>query len=210
MCLGFSARLRLPIVLGLVLLLTSCAALVRPNFETELVKLRQGQYTLDPRHSFLTFKLSHLGLSTYVGRFNDFQAELTFDPDNVESTSLQGVVEMNSVDTGDLEVDSLLSEPDWFDTARYPQGSFTSIEVSSDGSNRIVITGELTLRGITRSVEFSGQFNGGADNLLTRRYTLGFSAIGVFSRSEFGIDKFAGLVGDEVNIEIFAEFLKNP
>ena len=202
---------RARVVLALLVLssLTSCAALVRPNFETELSRLRPGEYTLDPRHSFLVFKISHLELSTYVGRFNEFQAELTFDPDDIDATSLQGLVELGSVDTGDAEVDSLLMEAGWFDTTQFPQGKFSTTNVTSTGTDQIAITGDLTLRGITRSVQLSGQFNGGADNLLTRRYTLGFSATGVFNRSDFGIDKLASLVGDEEQLEVFAEFLKN-
>jgi polyisoprenoid-binding protein YceI len=52
-------------------------------------------------------------------------------------------------------------------------------------------------------------FNGGADNLLTGKYTLGFTATGSFKRSDYGMDSFAGIIGDEVNLEIFAEFLRN-
>ncbi len=195
-------------VIVISLLLSSCVALVRPNFETEVIKLREGQYTLDPRHSFVLFKVGHLGLSTYVGRFNEFQAVLEFDPDNLPATTLQGVVEMASVDTGDTEVDSLLSEPDWLDTARFPQAEFITTQVQDIGSSQIAISGALTLRGVTRDIKLTGTFNGGADNLLTRRYTLGFTATGQFSRSEFGIDGFSGLVGDEVAIEVFAEFLR--
>lgn len=195
--------------LVLILTLSSCAALVRPNFETEILKLRKGQYTLDQRHSFVIFKVSHLGLSTYLGRFNRFGAELDFDPDDLPATSLEGAVEMGSVDTGDAEVDSLLNERAWFDTAGFPQATFVTTEVRPVSDGEIAIGGSLTLRGITRDIELTGRFNGGADNLLTRRYTLGFSAIGQFSRSDFGIDSFSGLVGDEVTIEVYAEFLRN-
>jgi polyisoprenoid-binding protein YceI len=191
------------------LLLGACAAIVRPNFTAEVVELRAGQYRLDTRHSSVHFKVGHLGLSTYVGRFNSFDASLDFDPQDIGATRIEGTVELGSVDTGDDEVDDLLSQPAWFDTERHPQASFRSTSVEPLENNMIGIEGELTIRGVTRPVYLNGQFNGGADNLLTRRYTIGFSATLGFLRSDFGMDRFNGLVGDEVEIELFAEFLRN-
>ena len=191
------------------LILSACAAIVRPNFETETIKLRPGNYELDPRHSFVHFKVSHLGLSTYIGRFNTFDAQMDFNPDELTSTRLEGTVEMDSVDTGDEEVDELLKGGAWFDTARFPQAAFATDAVAATGDGALSIEGSLTLRGVTVAINLQGLFNGGADNLLTGRYTIGFSATGSFSRSAFGMDTFAGLIGDEVRLEVFAEFLKN-
>ena len=73
-----------------------------------------------------------------------------------------------------------------------------------------VVTGDFTLRGVTLPLELDGRFNGGADNILTGRYTLGFAASGSLSRSAYGIDAFGALVGDEVGIEIHAEFQRAP
>lgn len=202
-------RGQLLLILLATLTLISCAALVRPNYQTELVKLRGGEFSLDPKHSFLLFKVNHLGLSTYVGRFNTIQATLDFDPANLAATRLDGVVEMSSIDTGDTELDELLMEPAWFDVAQFPQGTFTTTAIEEQDNSTFTIIGDLTLRGISQSVRMNGKFNGGADNLITRRYTIGFTATGSFNRSDFGIDNFSALVGDEVQLEIFAEFLKN-
>jgi len=191
------------------LILSACAAIIRPNFETEIIKLRPGNYELDPRHSFVHFKVSHLGLSTYVGRFNTFDAQMDFNPDELTATRLEGTVEMNSVDTGDEEVDELLKEEAWFDTTRFPQAAFATDTVAAIDNGGLSIDGSLTLRGVTLPITLEGRFNGGADNLLSGRYTIGFSATGTFSRSAFGMDSFAGLIGDEVGLEVFAEFLKN-
>lgn len=191
-------------------LLSACVAIVRPNFQTEAENLRPGNYELDTRHSSVIFKVSHLGLSTYVGRFNSFDATMYFSPDDIAATRLDGFVEVDSVDTGDAEVDTLLSEAAWFDAASYPRATFKTVSVTETGGDDLAIQGELTMRGVTRPITLSGKFNGGADNLLTRRYTIGFSATGSFSRSAFGMESFAGLVGDEVQIEVFAEFLQNP
>ena len=204
----------LPLLL-VVLLVSACSqlavpALIRPNFETETLKLRPGSYRLDPDHSFLLFKVGHLDLATYVGRFNEFDASLEFEPDDIESSSLQGIVDMTSIDTSNPTVDELLRDPQWFSATRFPQASFQSNKVivldEVDGKPLLKIEGTLTLRGVTLPVELEATFNGGADNLLTRKYTLGFTASGSFNRTDFGVDQFLGLVGNEVTLELYAEF----
>ena len=190
--------------------LLAVPALVTPNFESETIKLRAGQYQIDTAHSALLFKIGHLNLATYVGRFNRFEASLEFDPENIESSSLQGIVYLDSIDSNNMEVDELLMNSRWFNTAQFPQAAFVSTTVSpkplEDGRIELQIDGDLTIRGITRPVSLTGFFNGGADNLLTRKYTLGFSASGSFKRSDYGMTQFTGLVSDEVELEFFAEF----
>ncbi len=202
-------------LLVLVSLTSACSflaspSIVRPNFETETIKLREGNYKLDPDHSTLLFKIGHLNLATYVGRFNQIEASLEFDPKAIEDTVLEGIVEVASIDTNNAEFDSLLVGSDWFDAEQYPQARFVSTGVEpvplDDGRIQLAVEGELTLRGVTRPVSMTATFNGGADNLLTRKYTLGFSATGSFMRSDFGIAKFPGLVSEQVDLEFFAEF----
>lgn len=201
---------RLTLATIAILLVSGCAALIRPNFQTELVKLRPGQYQLDPAHAALIFKIDHLQLSTYVGRFNTFDASLDFDPEDLGATRLNGIVEMDSLDTNDRELEDTIKGADWFNVAQYPQATFTTVSVEVLDDSRFVFTGELTFRGITAPVQMTGTFNGGADNMLTGKYTLGFTATGSFKRSDYGMDSFAGIIGDEVKLEIFAEFLQNP
>ena len=195
-------------VLFVCLLLSGCASIVRPNYETEIIKLRSGAYELDPAHSFLIFKVNHLGLSTYVGRFNTLSATLDFDPQKIEQTQLDSVVAMNSIDVNDSELEERLQGGDWFNVAKYPEARFdtASVEAGTDGT--FLFTGNMTFRGITKPVVLTARFNGGADNLLTRRYTLGFTATGTMKRSDFGMDAFDSLVGDDVELEIYAEFLR--
>ena len=151
-----------------------------------------------------------MNLATYVGRFNRFDASLEFDPEDIESAASQGIVYLDSIDSNNPEVDELLMNDRWFNTAQFPQASFVSTEVLpkplDDGRIELQISGDLTIRGITRAVSLTGFFNGGADNLLTRKYTLGFTASGRFKRSDYGMNQFTGLVSDEVTLEFFAEF----
>ena len=202
-------RWRCLLLVGAVCLLTACASIVRPNFQTEIVKLRPGAYSLDPAHAALLFKIEHLELSTYVGRFNSFDASLEFDPADLAATDLNAVVDMSSLDTNDRELEDTIKGADWFNVAQFPQATFSTASVRVLDDNSFIFTGDLTFRGVTAPVELMATFNGGADNLLTGKYTLGFTATGSFKRSDYGMDSFAGIIGDEVNLEIFAEFLRN-
>ena len=96
---------------------------------------------------------------------------------------------------------------DWFDAGRFPTAIFRSRTVRPEG-NTAVIEGDLTLHGVTRPVVLQAQFNGGGYDRIRGADVMGFSATATLDRSEFGIDKFSGLVTDEVRLEIEAEFLK--
>lgn len=189
--------------------LAGCASLVRPNYTQELSELRSGDYSLDPEHAYVHFKVEHLGLSTVVGRFNTVDASLDFDPASLEDMQLEGVIDITSIDMNNESLESRLQGAEWFDTARFPEATFQTLAVSDIDNNAFVISGDLTLRGVTQPISLNAVFKGGADNLLTGKYTLGFSATGSFQRSDYGIDSFLGLVADEVFIEIHAEFQRN-
>lgn len=186
--------------------LVSCDRILTPDFNTEMTELRDGAYTLDKDHATLLFKVDHLGFSTYVGRFNDFDATLDFDPENVENSSLEVIVETASIDVNNPEFAEDL-RADWFDVENYPQAIFrTTRFVESDGNN-FVFEGELTLLGNTAPVTLNVTSNGGGRNFLTRSYTLGFSANTTFQRSDFGMDNLVSFgVGDDVELEIHVEF----
>jgi len=193
----------------LVLFLAGCASLIRPNFETEVAKLRAGNYQLDPEHAYVHFRIAHLGLSTIVGRFNTVDAALDFDPAELSKLRLDGTLETASIDMNNASLDERLRGSSWFDATRFPEAVFVTTAVTPGTGNAFKLTGDLTLKGITKPVTFDALFIGGADNLLTGKYTVGFAANAVISRAAYGIDGFAALIGDEVAIEIHAEFQRN-
>ena len=201
----YSVR-RLWQVLFLVILVSGCASVIRPNYTQVLTELRAGAYTLDPDHAYLIFRIEHLGLSTVVGRFNRVDATLDFDPEQLSELALDGLIDTASIDLNNDDLEGRLRGSGWLDTEQFPQARFESVSVESAEDGEFILNGNFTLRGITQPVLLMARFNGGADNLLTGRYTLGFTATGQISRSEFGIDSLAALVADEVFIEIHAEF----
>ena len=186
-----------------------CAQIIRPNYSQTLTELRAGEYSLDKQHAYVVFRIGHLGLSTVVGRFNVVDATLDFNPEQLDALRLDGLIDMASVDVNNEDLQKRLRGADWFATEQFPQATFVTREVVPVAGNRFTIIGDITLRGITRQLQLDAQFNGGADNLLTGKYTLGFAATSAINRSDFGMDSFAALVADEVKVEIHAEFQRN-
>ena len=203
-----STRYQFWIVLASAILLGGCAALLTPNQVSELSNLRKGQYRIDPLHTTLIFKVDHLGLSTFVGRFNRIDATLDFDPDSLDSTRLNAVVKTSSVDVNNAGLEDMLQGKKWFNVEQFPEATFSTERVETLSDNEFRFTGNLEFLGVTAPVTLNAVFHGGADNLLTGKYTLGFSATGSLSRSQFGMGKYTSLVGDEVDLEVFAEFIR--
>lgn len=204
-----SSLVRLAVVLVGTSLLFSCNRLLTPDQTTEVTEVRAGQYVLDPNHATLIWKLNHLGFSTFLGSFNDFEASLDFDPENIENASLEVVIDTASLDVDLPEFEEELRGDNWFDVAAFPQAIFRTtryLEAIDDDS--FIFEGDLTLLGTTAPVSLEVNFHGGGRNFLTRSYTVGFSGSAIFNRSDFGLDRFTSFgVGDEIELEIHVEFM---
>lgn len=200
--------IKITIALLISLFLTSCGTLIKPNVKIGIVQLEKGSYTLDQTHVAVLFKINHLGLSTFVGRFNKVDAMLEFDPKNIAAAKLSAVIDVASIDVNNPDLEETLRGSSWLDTEKYPQAYFKTTNVSVLDQNSAVFNGELTLHGVTAPINLTVTFNGGANNMLTGFYTLGFSATSTFNRSTFGVDYLIPAIGDAVAIEVFAEFLQ--
>lgn len=197
-------KIVLTLVIGIGL--SSCGTLIKPNVKTGILQLEKGSYKLDQSHVAVLFKINHMGLSTFVGRFNKVDASLEFDPNNIAAAKLSAVIEVASIDANNVDLEETLRGSSWLDAKKYPQASFKTTSVSVLNQNAAIFTGELTLHGVTAPIDLTVTFNGGANNMLTGFYTLGFSATTTFSRSTFGVDYLVPAIGDQVAIEVFAEF----
>ena len=109
------------LILASSVLLVSCDRLITPGFETSVAELRGGAYTLDKDHASLLWKINHLGFSTYIGRFNSFDASLDFDAENVENSSLEVIVDTSSLDVNNPDFAGDLRGSSWFDVENFPQ-----------------------------------------------------------------------------------------
>lgn len=192
----------------LAISLTACGYLINTKVKTGIVNLAPGSYQVDKQHLSVLFKINHMGMSTFVGRFNDVDAQLEFDPTHIENARLSAVINISSIDVNNSDLAETLRGSSWFEADKYPQALFSTTSVEKVDDTRAKFNGNLTLHGITAPVILEVTFIGGGDNMLTGRYTLGFSATTHFKRSQYGVDYLIPAVGDDVNIEVFAEFQK--
>lgn len=173
-------------------------------------QVKAGHYVLNPDHGKITWSVSHLGYSTYYGQFTGVSATLDLDPKVPAGSRLSVTVPLGGVLTGNSRLDERLAAPDFFDTPKFPTASFTATGVEQTSPTTARITGDLTLRGVTKPVSLDATFNQAGTNPIDRGYTVGFDGRTVVKRSEFGISAFLPLVGDEVTLRIEGEFKAAP
>ena len=188
--------------------LSACGYLIKPKVKTGIVNLAPGSYQIDKQHTSVSFKINHMAMSTFVGRFNSVEAALEFNPAHMENATLSAVINIASIDVNSHELEDTLRGTSWFAAEKYPQALFKTTSVELVDESHAKFKGNLTLHGITAPIVLDVVFNGGGDNLLTGYYTLGFTAVTSFKRSQFGIDYLIPAIGDDVNVEVFAEFQK--
>ena len=172
-------------------------------------------YTLDPYHTFPTFTVDHLGVSTIYGRFNRSSGKFMLDR-AAKSASIELVVEAASVDTGDNDRgtrarsrDEHLRSADFFNAAEFPRVTFKSDKVSFNGDSPSSIDGTLTLLGVAKPVTLTVErfkCNPASANSKER---CGGSATGKIRRSEFGMKTGIPSIGDEITLLIGIEGLKD-
>lgn len=180
----------------------------------------KGSYTLDKAHTSLLFRVDHMGFSTFTARFTRYDAKLDFDPAKPGASSVNVTVDPRSI-TSDNAPDGFLNMlatgKEWLDAGSFPEMKFVSrdVRVVSDGA--LIVSGDLTLHGVTRPIELRARFNGGyAGHAYDPAARVGFSAEGTFKRSDFGVtigipgpDRPLG-VGDQVKVTLEAEFTGPP
>jgi polyisoprenoid-binding protein YceI len=146
-------------------------------------RIASGSYTIDGAHSNVGFEVRHMGIATVRGKFRTFQG--TIDATG-EIPVLDGTVEVSSIDTGEENRDGHLQAPDFFDVAQYPQISFHSVSIDAGADDTVTLRGNLTIKGITKSIELSGTVaENGPDPWGNER--VGFEVSGVIDRRDYDL-----------------------
>ena len=174
-----------------------------------------GAYVIDKAHTSLIFRVSHLGFSTYTGRFTRLDAKLKFDPRKLAASAVEVTIDPRSVEADNAPSGFMqtLAGKDWLDADQFPEMAFRSKSVAVTGKDTFRIHGELTLHGTTKPLVLDAKYNGGyASHPYEPQARAGFSAHGTLKRSDFGVS--AGLpaagttfgVGDRVEVILETEF----
>ncbi|MEM6933100.1 MAG: YceI family protein [Pseudomonadota bacterium] len=167
---------------------------------------QSAPYVLDKSHAHVTFTVDHLGFSTVHGQFREFDAEIQFDPDKVETSSVRFVINSASVDTFWEERDKHLRSKDFFNSDKFPEIVFESTAIVPNGADTAQVTGNLTMVGQTHEVMLDAKLNRlGPSPFDPSKTIAGFEITGVIDRSKFGINFAAPAVGVMIPVRIDLE-----
>ncbi len=172
-------------------------------------------WVIDPMHSEIQFKVKHLVISTVSGNFDQFEGKLVTSGDDFNGASAEFSAEVNSINTHQPDRDGHLKSADFFDAVNHPKLTFTSTGFKKRGSSDFIITGDLTIRGITRSVELNVEFGGIAGDPYGNTKA-GFEVTGKINRKDFGLhwnaltEAGGMVVAEEIKLHLNIELAKQP
>lgn len=164
-------------------------------------------YKIDPAHSFIVFKISHIGISTTVGQFPGMTGTLILDAENPSQSKVEAVVNTNNIDSQHAERDKHLRGRDFLNVKQFPNASFQSTKFEGSLESG-TLYGDLKLMGATKPISLPVQKVGeGKDPW--GGYRVGYTGTIKLNRKDFGINYDMGPATDEVQLEIFIEGIKN-
>ena len=168
--------------------------------------VKAGTYKVEPYHTQVSFTLSHFGLSEFSGFFSGASGSLKLNPANPAANKLDVTIPVDSVLTTVPKLNGELKGDKWFDTTKYPTAEFTSTKVTLAGKASAIISGTLTLHGVTKPITLKAHLVGAGVNPIDKAYTVGFSATGTIKRSAFGVSAYVPYIGDDVHLTIAGVF----
>ncbi len=195
---------RRTIVAGFFIAALAGAAEAAPSVDP--AKASAGRYVLDRRHASLVARVRHMGLSLYTMRFDKVEGGYDYDPAQPLASKIAVTVDAGSLDTGDPGVSKQFAH-EFLDADRNPTITFKSSAIQTTDATHGTVTGDLTFRGVTQPVTLDVTYDGAASGLIGG-HRMGFSATGTITRSQFGSKAWLGEVGDDVQLVIEAEFVR--
>ncbi|HLX06315.1 MAG TPA: YceI family protein [Thermoanaerobaculia bacterium] len=170
-------------------------------------------YKADPVHSKVGFSIRHF-VSEVDGRFGDFDGAVKFDAQHPADSGVQFTIQAASINTNNEARDKHLKSPDFFDAAKFPTLSFTSTKVTPKGDKTFDVTGNLTIKGVTKTVTVPAKFRGEMKTAMGER--AGFESSFTINRLDYGVswnravEGGGAMLGDDVDISIRIEAVRQP
>jgi polyisoprenoid-binding protein YceI len=164
-------------------------------------------YKIDPVHSTVLFKINHFGVGYVYGRFDAFSGTFTLDQNDPSKDAVSVEIKTDSVDTNAPDRDKHIKSPDFFNAAQYSTATFKSTSVKKVDDKTYEVTGDFTLRGVTKPVTLDVKAVGTGPGP-KGEIRAGWEATTTLKRSEFEVKTFLPAVGDDVALIIAVEGIK--
>ena len=173
-------------------------------------RITGGTYQVDPGHTQIAFAYDHMGFSNNFGLISQPTGTLTLDPKKPAAAKVSIDVPIANLRTGISALDEHLMKSDFFDAAKFPKATFVSTSVKPDGATSAEITGNLTIKGVTKPVTLDADFYGAgkAPAMAGGKENVGFVATTTVKRSDFNMGYGVPMVGDAIELKIVAAFQK--
>ena len=171
----------------------------------EAIQIASGTYKLDPTHTDVLAQWSHFGFSNPSAHFGNAEGTLVYDATDVTKSTVEVKLPLSGLNSFTAKFDEHLKSADFFDAAKFPAATFKSTKVESAGTNKLTVTGDLTIKDITKPVTLDVTVNGGGEHPMAKVPAAGFDATTTIKRSDFGVGAYAPNVSDEVKIRITTE-----
>ena len=164
-------------------------------------------YISDPEHTFVSFSYKHLGYSIQTSRFDKVNGTITLN-DQMDGGSIDVAIETGSLSTGSDTFNELLRTDGYFNSEKFPIAKFTSDKLIFNNQAITSISGEITIKGITKPINIEVSNFACSRNFITLKYMCGANASAKLNRSEFDLGKYVPFVGDEISLSIVIEASK--
>ncbi|MGE7622293.1 YceI family protein [Viridibacillus sp. NPDC096237] len=171
------------------------------------------KYNVDQAHSNLGFQVKHMMISKVKGNFGSFTADIDANPEDLTGASIKFEIDVASINSNNADRDTHLKSSEFFDVEQFPKMTFVATNIKSTSNGEYEITGDFTIKGVTKSVTFEAEYGGKGTNPWGQE-VVGFEAETKINRKDFGLTWNAALetggvlVGDDININI--ELEANP
>ena len=162
-------------------------------------------YTIDPTHTATVFTWNHFGFSTPSANFSDIQGTISVDNAKPVNSAVNVTIPLSSLNTNVKALDDHLKNADFFDAEKYQNITFKSTKVQALGQNKYKITGDLTVKNVTKPVVLDAVLNKQGVHPMTKAESIGFNATTSFDRSAFGVGAYVPNVGDKITVNITTE-----
>ncbi len=162
-------------------------------------------YEIESPHTQILFSVNHLGFSHSWGKFTEHDGKIMFDQENPANSSVEISIATDSIELNDDKWNDHMKNADFFDVEKFPAMTFKSTKVEVTGEDTAKITGDLTLKGVTKPVVLDTKLNKAGNHPMAGKPWAGFSATTSIKRSDFGMTYGLPAVGDEVKIVLEVE-----
>src|SRR5262245_15558835 len=164
--------------------------------------LAADEFKIDPNHSSVNFAVAHMGVSTVVGRFPQFDGKIVYDDKDITKSSVNVTIKTASISTDNTNRDNDLRSANYFDVEKFPEITFQSKSVEKKG-NDLIAHGTLTIRGVAKDVDIPFEIKGPVEG--RRGKLMGAHGSLTVKRDDFGVGKPTPMIGGDVKIDLYVE-----